>query len=116
VLLMMKVLEVLRNLCLESFGLVYLENRGLFEQLMKNSDFQQHLGIMKFFASVAILFPDKILNGYSAVIHTLFTCIFFDDFQLLFTFPIHPSVGRFGIAKQSDQLHLPKVVQRNFRG
>jgi hypothetical protein len=35
VLVMMNVLEVLKDLCLESFGLVYLENKGVFEQLMK---------------------------------------------------------------------------------
>jgi hypothetical protein len=55
-------------------------------------------GLMKFFGNVAIVFPDKIFNAYPALIHTLFTCIFSNDFQLLFT-----ALDTFGnLAKFSD--------------
>jgi hypothetical protein len=53
---------------------------------------------MQFFGNVAIVFPDKIFNAYPALIHTLFTCIFSDDFKLLFT-----ALDTFGnLAKFSD--------------
>lgn len=92
-LVMINVLEVLKDLCLESYGLVYLENKGVFNKLMKkiesiNDDPLATLlvpGLMKFFGNVAVVFPEKIFNAYPALVHTLFTCILSDDFQLLYT-------------------------------
>lgn len=92
-LVLMNVLEVLKDLCLESFGLVYLENKGVFTKLMKrvdtiNEDPLASLlvpGFMKFFGNVAVVFPDKIFNAYPALITTLFNCLLSNDFQLLFT-------------------------------
>lgn len=93
VLVMMNVLEVLKDLCLESYGLVYLENKGVFDKLMKKIENIEEdplagilvPGLMKFFGNVAIVFPDKIFNAYPALIQTLFTCILSDDFLLLYT-------------------------------
>lgn len=92
-LVMMNVLEVLKDLCLESYGLVYLENKGVFGKLIKkiesiNNDPLATIlvpGLMKFFGNVAVVFPEKIFNAYPALVSTLFTCILSDDFQLLFT-------------------------------
>lgn len=92
-LVMMNVLEILKDLCLESFGLVYLENQGVFGKLMKRIDTitDEPLasilvpGLMKFFGNVAVVFPEKIINAYPALINILFSCLTSDDFQLLYT-------------------------------
>jgi hypothetical protein len=41
VLVMMNVLKVLKNLCLESFGLVLLEIKGVIKNSDSDSEFQQ---------------------------------------------------------------------------
>lgn len=93
VLLLMSILEVLKELCLEGYGLVYLENKGVFTKMMKKIELIDEdplssilvPGLMKFFGNVAIIFPEKILNAYPALISTLFNCLMSDDFQLLYT-------------------------------
>lgn len=93
VLLLMNLLEVLKDICLESYGLVYLENKGVFTKLMKlietiNENPLSSLvipGLMKFFGNVAVIHPEKIFNAYPALINTLFNCLFSDDFQMLYT-------------------------------
>ena len=93
VLVMMNVLEVLKDLSLEISGLCYLENKGVFARLIKKVETiaEDPLasilvpGLMKFFGAVAIVFPEKIFNAYPALIDLLFTCILADDFSLLFT-------------------------------
>lgn len=92
-LVLLNVLEVLKDLCLESFGLVYLENKGVFTKLMKrvettNEDPLASIlipGLMKFFGNVAVVFPDKIINAYPALINMLFDCLLSNDFQLMYT-------------------------------
>lgn len=92
-LVLMNVLEVLKDLCLESYGLVYLENKGVFTKLMKRIETAEQdplsaimiPGLMKFFGSVAVFNPEKIFNAYPSLINTLFTCLLSDDFLLLFT-------------------------------
>lgn len=92
-LVFMNVLEVLAELCLESYGLVYLENKGVFTKLMKkietiNEDPLAAIlipGLMKFFGNVAVVYPEKIFNAYPALINMLFNCLLQDDFQLLFS-------------------------------
>lgn len=93
ILVMMNVLEVIKDMCLESYGLVYLENKGVFDKLVKkiesiNEDPLATMlvpGLMKFFGNVAVIFPEKIFNAYPALVHTLFTCILTDEFHLLYT-------------------------------
>lgn len=94
ILLLITKLEVLKDICLESYGLVYLENKGVFTKLMKlieaiNEDpLSASLlipGLMKFFGNVAVVHPEKIFNAYPALINTLFNCLFSDDFQMLYT-------------------------------
>lgn len=93
VLLLMNVLEVLKDLCLESFGFVYLENKGVFNKLMKrietiNEDPLASVlipGLMKFFGNVAVVFPEKVFNAYPALIAILFNCLLSDDYHLLYT-------------------------------
>lgn len=93
ILVMMNVLEVLKDLCLESYGLVYLENKGVFAKLMKKIESIEEdplagilvPGLMKFFGNVAVAYPEKIFNAYPALINTLFKCVLSDDFQLLYT-------------------------------
>lgn len=92
-LVLMNVLEVLKDLCLESSGLVYLENKGVFAKLMKKVETAGEdplssimvPGLMKFFGSVAVIFPEKIFNVYPGLINLLFNCLLSDDFLLLFT-------------------------------
>lgn len=92
-LVLMNVLEVLKDLCLENFGIVYLENKGVFTKLMKkvetvNEDPLANImipGLMKFFGNVAAVYPEKIFNAYPALINTLFNCLASEDFQLLYT-------------------------------
>lgn len=92
-LVLMNVLEVLKDLCLESFGLVYLENKGVFTKLLKRVETISEdplasilvPGLMKFFGNVAVVFPDKIINAYPALIGILFDCLLSDDFQLMYT-------------------------------
>lgn len=91
ILVLMNVLEVLKDLCLESYGLVYLENKGVFTKLMKKIETAGEdplssiiiPGLMKFFGSVAIIFPEKIFNAYPGLINLLFNCLLSDDFLLL---------------------------------
>lgn len=93
ILVMMNVLEVLKDLCLDSNGVVYLENKGVFTKLMKKVETAEQNplssimipGLMKFFGSVAVIFPEKIFNAYPGLINLLFKCLLSDDFQLLFT-------------------------------
>ncbi|CRK90005.1 CLUMA_CG003731, isoform A [Clunio marinus] len=93
VLVLMNVLEILKELCLTSFGLVYLENKGVFDNLVKRIDRINEdplvsilvPGLMKFFGNVAAVFPEKIFNAYPALINTLYNCLLGDDFQLLYT-------------------------------
>lgn len=92
-LVFMNVLEVLAELCLEGYGLVYLENKGIFAKLMKrveiiNDDPLASIlipGLMKFFGNVAVVYPEKIFNAYPALINMLFNCLLCDDFQLMFS-------------------------------
>lgn len=93
ILVFMNILEVLKDLCLESYGLVYLENKGIFTKLMKkietiDGDPMSAIlvpGLMKFFGNVAVVYPEKIVNAYPALINTLFNCLLSDDFQILYT-------------------------------
>lgn len=92
-LVFLNVLEVLKDLCYENYGLVYLENKGVFAMLMRkiealNDDPLASIlvpGLMKFFGKVAAVFPEKIFNAYPALVNTLFNCLLLDDFQLLYT-------------------------------
>lgn len=92
-LVLMNVLEVLKDLCLESFGLIYLENKGVFTKLMKKVDSTNDdplagilvPGLMKFFGNVAVVFPEKIFNAYPALINMLFNCLLSDNFHVLYT-------------------------------
>lgn len=92
-LVLMNVLEVLKDLCLESFGLIYLENKGIFTKLMKkvestNDDPLAGIlvpGLIKFFGNVAVVFPEKIFNAYPALINMLFNCLLIGEFHVLYT-------------------------------
>ena len=92
-LLQLNILELLKELCLEAHGLVYLENKGTIEKLLRKIETIEEdplaavliPGLMKFFGNMAITDPDKIINSYPAMITSLFNCLTSEDFQLLYT-------------------------------
>lgn len=93
ILLQLSILELLKELCLVSHGLVYLENKGIFDKLLKrietiNEDPLAGVlipGLMKFFGNIAAVHPEKVINQYPAVINYLFDCLMSNDSQLLYT-------------------------------
>lgn len=93
ILVMLNVLEVLKDLCVHNEGIIYLENKGVFSKLMRKIETIEEdpmasiltPGLMKFFGSVAIVYPERIFKSYPSLINKLFECILSDDFTLLFT-------------------------------
>lgn len=93
ILVMLNVLEVLKDVCLQNEGIVYLENKGVFAKLMRKIETIEEdpmagiltPGLMKFFGNVAISYPDRIFKTYPTLINKLFECILSDDLTLLFT-------------------------------
>lgn len=83
ILLLLNVLDFLAELALSDHGLVYLENKGVFEKVLRQVDsldthaFKSILvpGYMKFFGHIATAQPTKIIQGFSSMINSLFDCI-----------------------------------------
>lgn len=82
-LLLLNVLDFLAELALSDYGLVYLENKSVFEKVLRqvesldNHAFKSVLvpGYMKFFGHIATAQPTKIIQGFSSMINSLFDCI-----------------------------------------
>lgn len=91
VLVQLNVLELLSDLALESHGLTYLENKGVFTYLIKKIEKIEDdpmcsiliPGLMKFFGNVASIHPSKIFKDYPIVINSLFDCLLSEDSRLL---------------------------------
>jgi 26S proteasome non-ATPase regulatory subunit 5 len=93
ILVMLNALEILKDICLKNEGVVYLENKGIFAKLMRKIETVDEdpmagiltPGLMKFFGSVAIVYPDRIFKSYPSLINKLFECILANDLSLLYT-------------------------------
>jgi 26S proteasome non-ATPase regulatory subunit 5 len=91
ILVQMNVLALLADLPLKQHGLVYLENKNIFNILLKkidsiDSDSYNGLmapGLIRFFGSVASKHPEKVFNGYPNVITLLFECLNSEDRTVL---------------------------------
>jgi 26S proteasome non-ATPase regulatory subunit 5 len=91
ILLQLNVLEILSDLALESYGLTYIENKGVFNHLLKKIEAIEEdpigpiliPGLMKFFGNVAAIHPSKIFKDYPIVINSLFDCLLSEDPKLL---------------------------------
>lgn len=91
ILLQMNVLEILANLAGQNHGLVFLEQRGVFDKIAKRVDEIEENpldrllvpGIMKFFGKIAYTQPQKIIAGYPNMILCLFECIHSADQTIL---------------------------------
>ena len=92
VLVQLNVLELFSQVALKEHGLVYLENKGVFANVMKKIETidQSNLitkilipGLMKFFGNIASIHPLKVCNGYPTILSALFDCILSKDPSIL---------------------------------
>lgn len=91
VLLQVNILEILAALAEQNHGLLYLENRQVFEIIsrrVENVDqnpIDQLLipGIMKFFGKTALVQPQKIIVDYSHMMQCLFESILSENVSIL---------------------------------
>ncbi|XP_055838384.1 26S proteasome non-ATPase regulatory subunit 5 [Episyrphus balteatus] len=91
ILLQVNVLEILASLAGQNHGLVFLEQKRVFEKISKRVDeIEQNPldrllvpGIMKFFGKIAYNQPQKIITGYPNMILCLFDCIHSADPMIL---------------------------------
>lgn len=91
ILMQVNVLEILASLAGQNHGLVFLEQRQVFEKISKRVDeIEQNPldrllvpGIMKFFGKIAYSQPQKIITGYSNMILCLFDCLHSADPTIL---------------------------------
>lgn len=91
ILLQLNIMELLSDLASTEHGLVYLENKKVFEILLKKVETIEENplagilapGLMKFFGNIAAIQPSKIINDYPQIISSLFDCLAGNDFQLL---------------------------------
>lgn len=108
VLLQLNLLEILQNLCSQDYGLHYLENKGVLHNFARKIErisddpLTNALlvpGLMKFFANIAALNPEKIFQNYPILVDLLFELILNgDDFSLIFT-----ALDTFGSLSKFDE-------------
>jgi 26S proteasome non-ATPase regulatory subunit 5 len=87
----MNVLELLSALPTTQHGLMYLENKGIFDILLrkintlKDDPFASLLGpgLIRFFGNVAAKQPEKIFNGYPNIITLLFDALGSNDLSVM---------------------------------
>ncbi|KAG5670347.1 hypothetical protein PVAND_000621 [Polypedilum vanderplanki] len=92
ILLQMNLLEILQGLCAQDYGLNYLEEKGVLQNLARKIQTLNENplisllipSLMKFFSTVASAFPQKIYNNYSPLIDLLFECLMNDEDSTLF--------------------------------
>lgn len=83
ILLKLNILDLAANLAQSDYGHVYMENRGVFSKILREielldeSAFKTIMvpGYLKFFGHIATVQPAKIIQGFSAMINSLFDCI-----------------------------------------
>ncbi|XP_067635131.1 26S proteasome non-ATPase regulatory subunit 5 isoform X1 [Eurosta solidaginis] len=91
VLFQVNILEILVPLSGQNHGLLYLENRQVFEIISRRVEYvdQNPLdrllipGIMRFFGKVASVQPQKVIVGYPAMLNTFFMSILSGDVSIL---------------------------------
>lgn len=91
VLLHLNLMEILQSLCLQDYGLAYLEEKHVLRNLTKRIEggsenaFISLLlpGIMKFFGSVAIRYPKKFFREYASIYDLLFNCLLEDELVMI---------------------------------
>lgn len=91
ILLQLNVLKLLSEFPTAQHGLVYLENKGVFANLLKKIEMvQQHPlgnlqipGLMEFFGNVGSIHPSKVFEEYPAAVNALFDCIQTNEYNLL---------------------------------
>ncbi|KAL7021961.1 hypothetical protein ACKWTF_012087 [Chironomus riparius] len=106
VLLQLNLLDILQSLCLRDYGLSYLENKNVLQNLSRkiediNEDPLSGLllpGLMKFFGGVASLYPQKIFQNYSSLFDLLFNCILEDHPSLIYS-----ALDTLGYLSKSDE-------------
>jgi hypothetical protein len=87
ILLQMNLLEIAQGLCKQDYGLDYLEEKGILQNMARrvgtiNDDPLINLlipSLMKFFANIAIVNPQMIFNNYSHLVDLLFDCLINDE-------------------------------------
>lgn len=91
ILLKLSILDLASNLAQSDYGHVYMENRGIFTkilreiELLNENPFKTIMvpGYLKFFGRIATVQPAKIIQGFSAMINSLFDCILNEDVSAL---------------------------------
>ncbi|XP_055920292.1 26S proteasome non-ATPase regulatory subunit 5 [Eupeodes corollae] len=91
ILLQVNVLEILSSLAGQNHGLVFLEQKQVFEKISNRVDeIEQNPldrllipGIMKFFGKIAYSQPQKIITGYPKMVLCLFDCLHSADPTIL---------------------------------
>ncbi|XP_053685156.1 26S proteasome non-ATPase regulatory subunit 5 [Sabethes cyaneus] len=108
ILLQLNVLQVLSELALSEHGMAYLENNGIFDNLMRKINRLDEdpvaailiPGLMRFYGSIAAIHPAKIYEGYPKIISLLFDCLLSEDLSILpvafdtLGYIAHPSEGK----------------------
>ncbi|XP_055531950.1 26S proteasome non-ATPase regulatory subunit 5-like [Wyeomyia smithii] len=108
ILLQLNVLQVLSELALSDHGMAYLENNGVFDNLMRKTNQLDEdplaailiPGLMRCYGSIAAIHPAKIYDGYPKIISLLFDCLLSEDFSVLpvaydtLGYIAHPSEGK----------------------
>ncbi|XP_058463668.1 26S proteasome non-ATPase regulatory subunit 5 [Malaya genurostris] len=112
VLLQLNVLQVLSELAVNNHGMAYLENNGVFDNLLRKIDKLDEdpmapiliPGLMKFYGSIAAIHPSKIYEGYPKIITLLFDSLVSEDLSVL---PVaYDTLGRMACSNEGKrQIH-----------
>lgn len=91
ILLKLNILNLTSDLAQTDYGLVYMENKGIFTKILREIElldenpFKSILapGYLKFFGHIATVQPAKIIQGFSGMINSLFDCILDENISAL---------------------------------
>lgn len=91
ILLKLNILDLTSNLAQSDYGHVYMENRDVFTKVLREIELLDENplktlmvpGYLKFFGHIATAQPVKIIQGFSAMINSLFDCILNEDTSAL---------------------------------
>lgn len=87
ILLKLNILDLASHLAQSDYGHVYMENRGVFTKILREIELLDENpfkaimvpGYLKFFGHIATAQPAKIIQGFSAMINSLFDCILSEE-------------------------------------
>lgn len=113
VLLQLNLLEIIQKLCSKDYGFSFLESKNVLQSLARkiegiNEDPLSALllpGLMKFFGSIAAVYPQKIFQSYSFLFDLLFNCILEHNTSLIYS-----ALSTLGYLSKSEE--CKKIIDR----